>query len=120
MEKTLFSKLNWPKNSRMNLLSEIIPKDFLVRLLGLFMDRSEEERIVRFPKAQTILKCLAYYYGQQVERGELSWKEVMRELKGWGNFKTLKELRKETKLKISQKEMKKLFQQRKKEIQNEK
>ena len=120
MENTLFTKLNWPKNTRMDLLAEVIPEDLLLKLLKLFRDRSEEERIVRFPKAQTILKCLAYYYGQQVERGELSWKEVMRELKDWGNFKTLKELRKETKLKISQKEMKKLFQQRKKEIQNEK
>ena len=85
--------------------------------MALFKNRSEEERIVRFPKSQTILKCLAYYYGQKVERGELSWKEVMRELKG--DYPTLKELRKETKLKISQKEMKKLFHQRKREIANE-
>lgn len=118
MERDLFRKLNWPTNTHMNLLATIIPDDLLLRVLTLFKDRSEEERIVRFPKAQTILKCLAYYYGQKVERDELSWKLVMKSLKG--NYPTLKELRKETKLKISQKEMKKLFQQRKKEISNEK
>lgn len=119
MEKSLFKKLEWPMNTRMDLLAEVLPEDSLVRVLTSFKDRSEEERCVRFPKSQTILKCLAYYYGQRVEkRGELSWKEVMKELKG--NYPTLKELRKETKLKISQKEMKKLFQQRKKEIANEK
>ena len=120
MENTLFAKLNWPKNTRMDLLAEVIPGDLLLRVLTLFKDRSEEERCIRFPKSQTILKCLAYYYGQRVENGELSWKEVMKELKDWGKFKTLKELRKETRLKISQKEMKNLFAQRKKEIQNEK
>jgi len=117
MEKNLFSKLNWPTNTHMNLLAEIIPEDLLLRVLTLFKDRSEEERMVRFPKSQTIVKTLAYYYGQRVERGELSWKEVMKELKG--HYPTLKQLRKETKLKISQKEMKKLFQQRMKEINNE-
>lgn len=120
MENTLFSKLSWPKNTHMDLLAEIIPEDLLLRVLTLFMDRSEEERIVRFPKRQTVLKCLAYYYGQRVENDELSWKAVMKELKDWGKFKTLKELREKTKLKISRKELKNLFAQRKREIANEK
>lgn len=117
MEKDLFKKLSWLKNTHMDLLAQVLPEDMLLRLLTLFRDRSEEDRIVRFPKSQTILKCLAYYYGQRVERDELSWKEVMKELKG--TYPTLKKLRKETKLKISQKEMKKLFAQRKKEIAND-
>ena len=117
MEKDLFKKLSWPVNTRMGLLAEVIPEDLLIRLLTLFMDRPEEERIVRFPKRQTVLKCLAYHYGEKVERGELTWKEVMKELKG--DYPTLKKLREKTRLKISQKEMKKLHAQRVKEIENE-
>lgn len=94
MEKSLFSKLMWLKNTRMDLLAEVIPEDLLLKLLSLFMGKSEEERIVRFPKRQTILKCLAHYYGQRIERGELSWKEVMKELKG--DYPTLKKLREKT------------------------
>jgi hypothetical protein len=118
MENTLFTKLNWPKNTRMDLLAEVIPEDLLLKLLKLFRDRSEEERIVRFPKRQTILKCLAYYLGQRVERDELSWKEVMREWKG--DYPTLKELgEKEKGMKTSRKELKNLHSQRKKEISKE-
>ena len=118
MENSLFSKLNWPKNTRMDLLAEVIPEDLLLKLLKLFRDRSEEERIVRFPKRQTILKCLAYHLGQRVERDELSWKEVMKELKG--DYPTLKELgKKEKGMKISRKELKNLHSQRKKEIEKE-
>ncbi|MCK4500101.1 hypothetical protein KAU11_06350 [Candidatus Babeliales bacterium] len=117
MEKSLFTKINWPVNTCMDLLAEVLPEDLLLKLLSLFMGKSEGKRCVRFPKRQTILKCLAHYFGQRVERGELTWKEIMRELKG--NYPTLKQLRKETKLNISQKEMKKLCAQRRKEIQNE-
>lgn len=117
MEKNLFQKFSWLKNTRMDLLAEVLPKDLLIRLLTSFMDRPEEERIIRLPKRQTVLKCLAHYYGERVERGELSWKEVMKELKG--DYPTLKKLREKTRLKISQKEMKKLHAQRKKEIENE-
>jgi len=116
MEKNLFSKLNWPKNTHMDLLAEVIPENLLLKLLKLFRDRSEEERIVRFPKRQTILKCLAYYLGQKVEIDELSWKEVMREWKG--DYPTLKELgEKEKGMKTSRKELKNLHSQRKKEIE---
>ncbi len=90
MEKTLFKKLNWPKNTHMDLLAEVLSENSLHRLLKLFRDRSEEERIVRFPKHQTILKCLAYYLGERVESGEISWKEAMQEWKG--DYPTLKRL----------------------------
>lgn len=114
MEKTLFKKLSWPKNIHMDLLSEVIPEDLLLKLLELFRDRSEEERIVRFPKRQTILKCLAYYLGERVESGEISWKEAMQEWKG--DYRTLKELGEERiGMKTSRKELKNLHQQRKKE-----
>lgn len=116
MEKNLFRKLSWPKNTHMDLLAQIIPENLLIRLLGSFKNRSEEERIVRFPKSETILKCLAYYYGQKVESGVVSWKGIMKNLKG--DYSTLKQLRKETKLRISQKEIKKLFAQRKREIED--
>ena len=117
MENTLFAKLNWPKNTRMDLLAEVLPEDLLIKLLKLFRDRSEEERIVRFPKLQTIRKCLAYYLGERVESGEISWKDAMQEWKG--DYRTLKELGEERiGMKTSRKELKNLHKQRKKEIEN--
>ena len=118
MENTLFAKLNWPKNTRMDLLAEVLPEDLLIKLLKLFRDRSEEERIVRFPKLQTIRKCLAYYLGERVESGEISWKEAMQEWKG--DYRTLKELGEERiGMKTSRKELKNLYAQRKKEMKIE-
>jgi len=118
MENTLFAKLNWPKNTRMDLLAEVLPEDLLIKLLKLFRNRSEEERIVRFPKLQTIRKCLAYYLGERVESGEISWKEAIQEWKG--DYRTLKELgEKRIGMKASRKELKNLHKQRKKEIENE-
>jgi hypothetical protein len=103
----------------MDLLAEVLSEKSLLRLLKLFRNRSEEERIVRFPKLQSIRKSLAYYLGQRVESGEISWKEAMQEWRG--DYPTLKKLGEEKiGMKMSRKELKNLYSQRKKEIANEK
>lgn len=111
MKKALFSKIIWPKNSRIDLLSEVLPEDMLMKLITHFSDKSEEERIVRFPNKQTIREIIFHFYGTLVAQGTMSWDEVMIELKG--KYKTLKELG------FDRKEVKRLYFQRSKEILKE-
>jgi len=76
------------------------------------MDKSEAERMIRLPKRQTIKKLIAYHYGKKVYFGEMNWSEILKQMKE--KRQTLKELN------LSKKEMIRLFDQRKKEIRNEK
>lgn len=108
----IFKELAWPANCHMGLLREVLDEETLEKLINHFMDKSEEERMMRFPKRQTIKKLLAYHYGKKVHFGEMSWSEVLKQMKKKGQ--TQKELN------LSKKEMVRLFEQRKREILNEK
>lgn len=107
----ILRELNWPKSCRIELLKEILGEETLEKLINYFMDKSEAERMIRLPKQQTVRKLIAYHYGKKVHFGEMSWSEVLKKMKEKGQ--TLKELN------LSKKEMMRLFEQRKKEIENE-
>lgn len=108
----IIKELNWPANCRMALLKEVLDEETLEKLINYFMDRSEAERMIRLPKRQTIKKLIAYHYGKKVYFGEMEWPEILKQMKE--KRQTLKELN------LSKKEMVRLFDQRKKEIKNEK
>ncbi len=104
--------LNWPKNIRMDLLAEVLDEEMLERLIFCFCDKSEAERKIRLPKRSTILKCVAFYYGQQVLQKKTTWKKVMENLKA--EFGLLKNAN------VTQKKFKQYYQQRFNEIMSEK
>ena len=108
MEKSLFRKLIWPKSAHIELLSEILGEEKTMELICFFANRPVDERLIRFPKKVTILKSLAFYYGQEVQNERMTWDEVMNELKG--KYRTLKEVG------ISRKEIKRLHKQKVKDI----
>lgn len=108
MEKSLFKKLIWPKSAHVELLSKILGEEKTMELISFFANRPVNERLVRFPKKVVILKLVTFYFGQKEKRGEMTWPEIMNELKG--KFRTLKELG------LSRKEVKRLYKQRLKEI----
>lgn len=112
MNKSIFWKLIWPESSKMQVLGEILDFETLFRLVKHFEKKKKKDRIVYFPKSQTIDKLLAYYFGKKVESGEMTWEEVMKKLKGSQKF--LKDAG------LSRKNIKKLFAQRKLEILREK
>ena len=108
----IIRELSWPKNCHMDLLKEVLDEETLEKLISHFMDKSEAERMIRFPKRQTIKKLIAYHYGKKVYFGEMNWSDILKQMKE--KRQTLKELN------LSKKEMVRLFDQRKKEIKNEK
>jgi len=107
----IFKELAWPTSCRIELLKEALGEEILEKLINHFMDKSEAERMIRLPKRQTIRKLIAYHFGKKVYFGEMSWSEVLKQMREKGQ--TLKELN------LSKKEMMRLFEQRKKEIENE-
>lgn len=112
MNKDIFWELTWPSSSKMNILGEVLDDETLLRLIAHFRNRKQEDRIIRFPKNQTIEKMFAYYFGKKVEAEEMTWEEVMKKLKGTQRF--LKDAG------ITRKNVKKLFAQRKFELLKEK
>lgn len=101
MDKSIFSKLTWPNSLKMHILGEILDNETLFKLIKHFRNRKQKDRIVRFPKNQTILKLVAYYIGKKVESGEMTWAEALKKLKG--SWKFLKDAG------LSRKNIKKLF-----------
>jgi len=107
----LLSKLAWPGNYRIHELAEVLDEKNLIALIIHFADRSPKERAFLFPRRQVIKKVLSHHFGKKVEDGELSWDEVMEDLKD--RFTELKQIH------ITRKEVKRLFRQRRKEILEE-
>ena len=112
MDKSIFWKLSWPTSSKMHILGEILDDETLFNLIKHFRNRKQEDRIVRFPKQQTIQKLVAYYFGRKVECGEMTWEDAMKKLKG--SLKFLKDAG------LSRKNIKRLFAQRKIDLLKEK
>lgn len=103
--------LNWSRNTRMDLLAEVLDEEILEKLIFHFCDESEDVRKIRLPKRSTILKCVAFYYGQKVMQKKTTWAKVMKEIRA--EFGLLKNAN------ITQKKFKRYYQQRFKEILKE-
>lgn len=104
-----FSNLIFPKAMNLHLLSEILDEGQMMALIKKYESGARRERRVILPSKKLLRKCIIYNLA--IKHKE-NFEEVLKELKG--NFKTLEEadLRKD---KIIE-----LYEQRKKEIANEK
>lgn len=108
MRQIDLGKLSFPKNTNMNLLTQVLTEREVVKLLNFFADRPPEERIIRLPRRKVILKAICFFYGEQVSLGKMTWDEVVKELEiRFGNLAAVG---------LSEKEIKRLFDQRTKEI----
>ena len=112
MVRIKFSDLSWPKKYRMDEFKQILPEQLLAAMVVYFAGMRKDSRIIEFPSRHVLKKCIAHYFGTKVSKREMTWDDVMKELKR--GFNTLNEIP------ISRKEIKRLFLQRKKEIKKEK
>ena len=108
-DKMKFNDLIFPRAMNLHILSEISDDGQMMALIKKYESGTRETRRIILPSRKLIKKCIIYYLMQKHKE---NFEEVLKELKG--NFKTLEEadLRKD---KIIE-----LYEQRKKEIANEK
>ena len=104
----LFSELCWPRKLNLDILLEFLSEEELKTLILNNLEKNRVERRIVLPSKKCAKKTVCHFYGNEVEKGRMSWDEVMKKIKG--NSRTLKELD------ISRKKVKLLYQQRKKEI----
>lgn len=111
MKQIDLRKLSFPKNVHMQLLFEILTEREIVKLLNFFAEKPPSQRIIRFPRRKVILKAISFYYGELVMAGSMTWEQAVRELRI--KFGSLE------KFGLGQKEIKRLYKQRKREIARE-
>jgi len=106
------TELSWPEGLNLDVLFQLLGEKVLLALLADCSEQSRTERRIILPKRQTVLKVICYHLGEMVEQGEASWDDV----------KTLiqEELGAVKELGIKVCEIKRLYEQRKSELEKEK
>ena len=103
-----FKDLQLPKRLNLDILAELLPKKVLESLVYKFAGKSLEERRITLPSESCIRKCTVYHL---VEKYEGDFSKVMNALRGGE-----KVLAKQGHYASN---IKRLFETRKKEIENE-
>lgn len=109
--KILIKDLDFPARTGMPLLQKFMSHKILWELVKRLKDEDLRTRTIVFPSSLDLRKAIAYFFGEKVSRGDLSWEQVVQI---W---------RAKLKLKdggLSMKEMKRLYSQRASEILREK
>jgi hypothetical protein len=110
---TLFDELNWPKALNLDLIKGLISRDDFLNLVLKNLGKDRKERRIVLPSKACLKKCIAFHFGELVAKGEMEWPQVIEELKK-GTGKSIKGLG------LFRAELKRLHQQRAKEISKEK
>ncbi len=100
--------LNLPKGLNLDFLLNFLSEKKLMAVIEDYADKSRKERKVILPSRACIRKCLVYYL---VEKYKGDFDSVLEKIKG---DKTLGELE------LHKGNIKKLYENRKREIENEK
>lgn len=109
--KILMKDLSFAPRSGMGILQKLMPNKILWEIVKRFKDEDKKVRAITLPSAHDLKKSIAYFFGEKVSRGEMTWEEVV---KIWRGKLKLKDGG------LSMKEMKRLHAQRAKEILKEK
>lgn len=104
-----FKKLSWPKGLNLHLLSGILPEEVLKQLISENSYGSRLERRIVLPSNKCLKKIVCHHLYVK-HQGDLD--KCVIELRD--GFKTQKELG------VSKKKIRKMYAQRKKEIEQEK
>jgi len=107
-----FSELNFPKKLNLRLLRKFLTEKELEMMVVSHLDKDRLKRRIVLPSLKCFRKVVCYYFGCQVEQSKLSWPEVMKKIKG--SFGSLKESG------DSCQKVRRLYETRKREIENEK
>ena len=104
-------ELVFPRGLNLNILSTIIPKGKLLKLLMDYADKPRTERRIVLPSHKTIRKIYSHFVYKKILSGDLSWDEFKRDLKkDIGSIKALG---------FSKHNVKKFYLQRQKEVERE-
>jgi len=107
-----FLGFDWPKGLNLHVLSEFMDEETLKALIRKYSLKSRKERIIILPSNKLLKKIIFYQYGLKVKKGLISW-EFVRKIfeKDFGSLGASG---------ITKQEMIRFYEQRKKEIENEK
>ena len=107
-----FMGFNWPKGLNLHVLSEFMDEETLKTLIKKYSSKSRRERIIILPSNKLLKKIIFHQYGLKVKRGLISWDFVRKIFeKDFGSLEAKG---------ITKQEMVRFYEQRKREIKNEK
>lgn len=106
-----FLGFNWPKGLNLHILSEFLDDESLKNLIRKYSLESRRQRIIILPSNKLLKKIIFYEYGLKVEKGLMDWDFVRKIFeKNFGSLNATK---------ITKQEMVRFYEQRKREIRNE-
>lgn len=108
MKEVKFSQLKWPAGLNLSLLANILPENKFRNFIVKYSMKKRKDRRIILPSHSCVKKTYFHYLWDLVETGKMSWDEIKMDFRK--DFNTLKEAG------IEKKEIKKLYNQRKKEI----
>jgi hypothetical protein len=108
--KIVFKKLAFPKGLNLELLKPFLTEEKLRKLIAVSTKKSRRERRVILPSDTCLRKVLAHYIWPQIWSGKISWPRLKKELRKTGSLRSLK---------FTRSEIKRLYEQREREILKE-
>jgi len=103
---------SWPNGLNLHILSEFMDEEKLKTLIKKYSLKSRRARIIILPSNKLLKKIIFYEYGLKVEKGLMDWDFVRKIFENdFGSLNATK---------ITKEEMIRFYEQRKREIKNEK
>jgi hypothetical protein len=103
---------SWPNGLNLHILSEFMDEEKLKTLIKKYSLKSRRARIIILPSNKFLKKIIFYEYGLKVEKGLMDWDFVRKIFENdFGSLNATK---------ITKQEMIRFYEQRKREIKNEK
>jgi len=107
-----FMGFSWPNGLNLHILSEFMDEEKLKTLIKKYSLKSRRARIIILPSNKLLKKIIFYEYGLKVEKGLMDWDFVRKIFENdFGSLNATK---------ITKQEMIRFYEQRKREIKNEK
>lgn len=107
-----FLGFSWPDGLNLHVLSSFMDEKTLKALIRKYSSKPRRERIIILPSNKLLKKIVFHQYGLKVKRGLISWDFVIKIFENdFGSLNATK---------ITKQEMVRFYEQRKREIKNEK
>lgn len=112
MKPINFQQLSFPRGLNLDRLIRMMPEEEVRQFISAYARYPRKQRLIVLPSLKCLKKVLCHFYYRKVENGEMAWNKAKQDLemifKSAGNVS------------FKRSRVKKLFDQREREIQNEK
>jgi len=105
-------KFNWPQGLNLEILENVLSDEDFIKLIVTFMDKPRLERRIVLPSLRCCQKVLAHAFWSRIEAGEMDWEKIKKSLRKEYGSMAFVGIRKD--------QIKKLYEQREREIAREK